>query len=78
MSSRSTCEGRSRLTSSSTLSGARVGSGTASLRYDDGKTLKGMGTRASKSRLAVLWRLFSNAFRTDTNERLDKKRLFKG
>jgi hypothetical protein len=26
---------------------------SASLRYDDGKTLKGMGTRASKSRLTA-------------------------
>jgi hypothetical protein len=26
----------------------------ASLRYDDGKTLKGIGTRASKSRLTIL------------------------
>lgn len=39
---------------------------TASLRYEDGKTLKGMGTRASKSRLtggsAFLLECLSNRY----------------
>lgn len=56
VSSRSTCEVRSKWTWPSSFSGVRWG--TASLRYDDGKTLKGMGTRASKSRLADLWASF--------------------
>ena len=50
---------------------------TASLRYEDGKTLKGMGTRASKSRLpgvaAFLLANPSNCSRTVQEE--DKKEL---
>jgi hypothetical protein len=50
---------------------------TASLRYEDGKTLKGIGTRASKSRLTGVAALFleylSSRSRTDQEE--DKKEL---
>jgi len=50
---------------------------TASLRYEDGKTLKGIGTRASKSRLtgvaALLLECLSSRSRTDQEE--DKKEL---
>jgi hypothetical protein len=50
---------------------------TASLRYEDGKTLKGMGTRASKSRLpgvaAFLLENLPNCSRTVQEE--DKKEL---
>lgn len=64
-----------RLASPSTLT--RVVSVAASLRYDDGKTLKGIGTLASKSRLTEVYESFleclSNRFETIRKE--DKKRL---
>ena len=51
---------------------------TASLRYDDGKTLKGIGTLASKSRLtdvkASFLECLSNRYRI-TIRKEDKKRL---
>jgi hypothetical protein len=50
---------------------------TASLRYEDGKTLKGIGTRASKSRLtggaAFLLEDLPNCSRTV--QEIDKKEL---
>lgn len=64
-----------RLASPSTLT--RVVSVAASLRYDDGKTLKGIGTLASKSRLAEVTESFLECLsnRSETIRKEDKKRL---
>lgn len=63
------------LASPSTLT--RVDSVVASLRYDDGKTLKGIGTLASKSRLTEVKESFLECLpnRTETIRKEDKKRL---
>lgn len=49
----------------------------ASLRYDDGKTLKGIGTLASKSRLTGVKESFLECLpnRSETIRKEDKKRL---
>lgn len=63
------------MASPSTLT--RVVSVAASLRYDDGKTLKGIGTLASKSRLTGLKESFLECLpnRSETIRKEDKKRL---
>jgi hypothetical protein len=49
---------------------------TASLRYEDGKTLKGIGTRASKSRLtgvaAFLLEALSNRYKNNPKGRQER------
>lgn len=76
VSSRPTREAREgSLASPSTLT--RVVSVAASLRYDDGKTLKGIGTLASKSRLTEVKESFLECLpnRIETIRKEDKKRL---